>query len=199
MTIRAVLRPCVARLGLVLALAAGPVLVATAPTPVAAQVSLNLRDADLRSFVEIVSEATGRRFVLDPGVRGTVTVMAPGTMTPAELYEVFLAVLELNRLTVIDGAGVDRIVQMGSARELASGPAALSGEDGAYESRVIQLQHISTAEIVEVVPPAAAGRGGADRGAGHLDPDPLGPRAELPPHRGADRPAGPGRGTRRSR
>jgi hypothetical protein len=44
--------------------------------PLRAQVTLDLRDADLRNFVEIVSEATGRSFVLDPGVRGTVTVLA---------------------------------------------------------------------------------------------------------------------------
>ena len=67
--------------------------------PLRAQVTLDLRDADLRNFVEIVSEATGRSFVLDPGVRGTVTVLAPDQMSPNDLYEVFLSVLELNRLT----------------------------------------------------------------------------------------------------
>ena len=60
------------------------------PAPARAQVEINLRDADLRSFVQIVSEATGRSYVLDPNVRGTVTVLAPGDMTPDELFEVFL-------------------------------------------------------------------------------------------------------------
>ncbi|MFK7940735.1 MAG: secretin N-terminal domain-containing protein [Roseovarius sp.] len=124
-------------------------LVALAPKPLHAQVELNLRDADLRSFVQIVSEATGRSYVLDPAVRGTVTVLAPKDMTPDELYEVFLNVLELNRLTIVQGVGSDRIVAMNTARELSSGGTA----GGAYETRVIKVEHISLSEVIEVVRP----------------------------------------------
>lgn len=114
-------------------------------------VELDLRDADLRSFVQIVSEATGRNFVLDPQVRGTVTVLAPQAMSAAALYEVFLNVLELNRLTVIEGTEADRIVPMNVARELASG----TGQDavGGYETRVIEVQNVPLSEIIEVVRP----------------------------------------------
>ncbi|SFE40936.1 type II secretion system secretin GspD [Roseivivax sediminis] len=121
---------------------------AALPSAAPAQVALDLRDADLRSFVEIVSEATGRSFVLDPGVRGTVTVLAPSDMAPAALYEVFLNVLELNRLTIVEGVEADRIVPLGSARELSPG-AATSG----YETRVIPLRNLTPAEAVEVVRP----------------------------------------------
>src|SRR6056297_2230644 len=100
----------------------------SAPLQAWAQVELNLRDADLRSFVEIVSEATGRSYVLDPAVRGTVTVLAPDDMTPDELNEVFLSVLELNRLTIVEGNGSDRIVAMSTARELSPG----GSEGGAF-------------------------------------------------------------------
>ncbi len=118
-----------------------------------AQVALDLRDADLRSFVQIVSEATGRSFVLDPGVRGTVTVLAPEEMTADALYEVFLSVLELNRLTLVEGGGVDRVVPMNVARELApSGTQTQVGGDG-YETRVIRVSHAPLSEIVEVIRP----------------------------------------------
>ncbi|WGW05902.1 type II secretion system secretin GspD [Tropicibacter oceani] len=118
--------------------------------PAQAQVTLNLRDADLRNFVEIVSEATGRSFVLDPGVRGTVTVLSPDAMSNEDLYQVFLSVLELNRLTIVEGAGADRIVPMNSARELASGASALPG---GFETRVIRVRDISPQEVIEVVRP----------------------------------------------
>lgn len=122
-----------------------------APPMAWAQVEVNLRDADLRSFVEIVAEATGRRFVVDPGVRGTVTVLAPEAMTADELYEVFLSVLELNRLTVVEGGNTDRIVPMNTARELSSG----DGSDlrQGYETRVIPVQHVPLNEVIEVVRP----------------------------------------------
>ncbi|WP_240705098.1 type II secretion system secretin GspD [Pacificoceanicola onchidii] len=111
---------------------------------------MNLRDADLRNFVEIVSEATGRSFVLDPGVRGTVTVLSPEEMSNDALYEVFLAVLELNRLTIVEGGGADRIVPMNTARELASGASRLPG---GFETRVIRVTNITPQEAIEVVRP----------------------------------------------
>ncbi|MFZ5964849.1 type II secretion system secretin GspD [Thalassococcus sp. BH17M4-6] len=118
------------------------------PGPARAQVALDLRDADLRSFVQIVSEATGRNFVLDPQVRGTVTVLAPGTMSPAALYEVFLNVLELNRLTIVEGIDADRIVPLGTARELSPGAGS-----GGYETRVIELRSATPQEVIEVIRP----------------------------------------------
>lgn len=121
-------------------------------TPAQAQVELNLRDADLRNFVEIVSEATGRNFVLDPQVRGTVTVLAPKGMSEDALYEVFLNVLELNRLTVVEGTETDRIVPMNVARELASGDGTIV-VDGGYETRVIEVRNVPLNEIIEVVRP----------------------------------------------
>lgn len=101
-----------------------PATIPFAARPAAAQVQLNLRNADITSFIEIVSEATGRRFVVDSDVRGSVTVLAPGELTPDELYEVFLSVLELNRLTIVEGVGADRIVPLSVARELSSGTGA---------------------------------------------------------------------------
>lgn len=151
MTYRSVLRSALAVVGLVLSVGAGPVLMSV-PSVARAQVTLDLRDADIKAFVEIVSEATGRRFVLDPDVRGQVTVLVPDELTDAELYEVFLAVLELNRLTLVEGPGADRIVQMTTARELASG-SSVRGSDGTYETRVIQLKHAPVNEIAEVLRP----------------------------------------------
>lgn len=123
------------------------------PTPAQAQtgVDLDLRDADLRSFVEIVSEATGRNFLIDPAVRGTVTILAPDTLSSADLYEVFLNVLELNRLTIVQGTGADRIVPMNVARELSSS-AQLAGR-GDFQTRVIEVQNVPLDEIIEVVRP----------------------------------------------
>ncbi|MYM55945.1 type II secretion system secretin GspD [Rhodobacteraceae bacterium GS-10] len=149
------IRPYLVAFGLALGTGAAPFAVAmldAGPAWAQEQVSLNLRDADIRSFIEIVSEATGRRFVLDPEVRGTVTVLAPDEMSPGDLYEVFLSVLELNGLTLVEGAGADRIVAMRNARGLASG-ADVAGSQGTFETRVIEVENVPLQEVVEVVRP----------------------------------------------
>ena len=115
------------------------------------EVELNLRDADLRNFVEIVSEATGNSFVLDPGVRGTVTVLSPNPLSAEALYEVFLTVLELNRLTVIDNGTVSRVVPMNVAREQTTGPIDITRSG--FETRVIEVGNVPLSEVIEVVRP----------------------------------------------
>jgi len=117
-----------------------------------AQVLLDLRDADLKRFVEIVSQTTGRSFILDPQVNGSVTVLAPNEVSAEAVYEIFLNVLELNRLTIVQGVGADRIVPIGVARELAPGTTVtLSG--GGYETRVIPVQNVPLSEVTDVIRP----------------------------------------------
>ncbi|WP_253913393.1 type II secretion system secretin GspD [Pseudoruegeria sp. HB172150] len=120
--------------------------------PARAQIALDLRDADLRSFVEIVADATNRNFTLDARVQGTVTVIAPGTVSTSALYEIFLDVLELNRLTIIEGEQVDRIVPLDLARELAPGERVRTA-GGAFETRVFAVRNIPLDQVVEVIRP----------------------------------------------
>jgi general secretion pathway protein D len=124
----------------------------TWPSLSAAQVSLDLRDASLRDFVQIVAQSTGRNFILDERVQGTVTVVAPNQVTPSAIYEIFLNVLELNRLTIVEGAETDRIVPIDLARELAPGDArARLGGD--FETRVIPVRNSAVDEVAEVIRP----------------------------------------------
>ena len=116
-----------------------------------AQVSLNLRNADLNAFIQIVAEATGRNFILDPRVAGTVTIVGSDQIAPTDVYDVFLNVLEVNRLTVVRGAQIDRIVPIDTASTLSS--SADVQLDGSYETQVIQLLNAQVGEVSEVIRP----------------------------------------------
>ncbi len=131
-------------------------LCAALPHVTKAQVSLDLRDASLRDFVQIVAQSTGRNFILDDRVQGSVTVVAPNEVSPGAIYEIFLNVLELNRLTIIEGDETDRIVPIDVARELAPG-ADRSRRGGDFETRVIALDNSPAQEIAEVVRPLLPG------------------------------------------
>src|SRR6056297_1181982 len=126
------------------------------PQMAVAQLSLDLRDASLRDFVQIVAQSTGRNFILDDRVQGSVTVVAPNEVSPGAIYEIFLNVLELNRLTIIEGDETDRIVPIDVARELAPG-AERARRGGDFETRVIALDNAPAQEIAEVVRPLLPG------------------------------------------
>jgi general secretion pathway protein D len=55
-------------------------------------VTPNFKDADLTQIAEAVSAATGKNFIVDPRVRGQVTMLSSTPMSPAAFYEAFLAI-----------------------------------------------------------------------------------------------------------
>ena len=59
-----------------------------AATPVLAQAgqTLNVQGADIRAFIQDVARTTGRTFIVDPGVTGTVTVTSDRPLSRAQLF-----------------------------------------------------------------------------------------------------------------
>lgn len=68
---------------LLAAFCAAPLADARAQTQV-----LNVQDADIRAFIQDVSRSTGYTFVIDPRVKGVVSVSSSGPLTRAELFDV---------------------------------------------------------------------------------------------------------------
>ena len=66
-----------------------------------AEVTLNLKDADIATLIATVSEVTGKNFVVDPRVKGKVTVVSSSPMDANAVYATFLSVLEVNGFAAI--------------------------------------------------------------------------------------------------
>jgi hypothetical protein len=63
-------------------------------------VGLNFDNADIYDVTRVVSEITGKSFILDKDVQGTVTIFSESTLTPDEVFALFKTVLELNGLAI---------------------------------------------------------------------------------------------------
>ena len=68
--------------------------------------TVNFRDADIEELIRFVAEATGKTLIVDPAVQGTVQVISTEPVASAELYELFLSILEVNGFAAI-AAGKD--------------------------------------------------------------------------------------------
>ena len=66
--------------------------------PLAAQQTLNVRDADIRAFIQDASRVTGRTFIIDQRVQGKVSVVTDRPLSKSEYFEVFLSTLRANGL-----------------------------------------------------------------------------------------------------
>lgn len=121
--------------------------------PKAEVASLNMRDVDIRTLVDAVAEVTGKNFLLDPRVKGQVTLISAKPMATDELYEVFQAVLQVHGFATVPAGDVIKIVPDSSARQsaLPFDDANVGGDQ--LITQVIAVQHVTATELVPVLRP----------------------------------------------
>jgi general secretion pathway protein D len=127
-----------------------------AAVPALAQTqTLNVQGADIRAFIQDVARSTGRTFIVDPGVTGTVTVSSDRPLNRAQLFEVFLSTLRANGLVVTPtSSGAYRI---SPAQGAAQGPSTVGNER--FSTEVFQLRHIDAASAAETIRPLVGPQG----------------------------------------
>ena len=140
-------------------------------TPVTAQQTLNVRDADIRAFVQDAARVTGQTFIVDGRVTGKVSVVTDRPLSRSEYFEVFLSTLRANGLVAIpmrgggyriqpsDGAATQP-TRVGSRAESAS----------QFVTEVFRLRSIDAATAVETLRPLISREGSltANRSANSL-------------------------------
>jgi general secretion pathway protein D len=79
-------------------------------------VHLNFRNVDILQMIALMSELTGRNFLVDDKVRGHITLVAPQPVTRAEAYQIFLAALAMQGFTVVSQGPISTIVPLRDAK-----------------------------------------------------------------------------------
>lgn len=137
-------------------------------TPAAAQLSLNVRDADIRAFIQDAARATGRTFIIDQRVQGKVSVVTDRPLSRSEYFEVFLSTLRANGLVAVPTTnGAYRIQPVDTA---ASSPGQVGSRGAArnqFVTEVVRLRSIDSASALETLRPLVSKEGSitANRGA----------------------------------
>ena len=81
-----------------------------------APVTLNFVNADIDAVAHAMSGMTGRQVVVDPRVKGTLNLNSDKPLAPAAAYNQFLAALRLQGYTVVESAGLDKVVPEAEAK-----------------------------------------------------------------------------------
>jgi len=79
-------------------------------------VEIDFDNVDILLFIKFVSEATGKNFVVDPKVKGKVTMVSPEKMPVDEVYSVFQSVLEVHGFTTVPAGSIIKIIPSSEAR-----------------------------------------------------------------------------------
>lgn len=120
-------------------------------------VTLNFVNADIEGVVKAVGEITGKNFLLDPRVKGTVNIISAKPIARSMVYDVFLSALRLQGFTVIESRGISKIVPESEAK-LNSSPT-IGPDDKArpagdqIRTQVFTLKYESAVQMVPILRP----------------------------------------------
>jgi len=134
--------------------AASLLLVLSAPVHAARTWKVNLKDADISALVTEIAEITGKNFVVDPRVKGSITVISSKALTAPEVYELFLGVLSVNGFAAVQSGSTIKLVPDVNAKQFAvrvDAKHTARGEE--LVTRVITLDNTNAVELVPVLRP----------------------------------------------
>lgn len=117
----------------------------------------NYKDADILEVISFIQKATGKTIVIDPRVKGQISVMSSRPVNQQELYALFLAVLDIHGFTANEVDGVTRIINNKEVRSAPVPFARVTGDEAdRYITEVIQLNNIAAAQVLPVIRPLVA-------------------------------------------
>jgi general secretion pathway protein D len=120
-------------------------------------VTLNFVNADIEGVVKAVGEITGKNFLIDPRVKGTMNIISAKPMSRSMVYDVFLSALRLQGFAAVEGRGMVKILPEADAK-LHGSPATVA-EDARrvrgdqMQTRVFELTYESAAQLMPTLRP----------------------------------------------
>lgn len=121
--------------------------------------ALNFVNADIGAVVRAVGSFTNETFVVDPRVRGTITLVSPAPLSRQDAKNALLAALRLQGFTIVESGGVAKVVPENDAKIQAADvnpKRALKQGDNAIVTQVFQLNYESATALVPVLRPLIA-------------------------------------------
>lgn len=117
------------------------------------KIQLNFRDVEILNVIRLMSELTGKNFLVDDNVRGKVTLIAPEPVGIDEAYQVFLSILEIQGFTVVPQGPVIKIIPSADIKDSPI-PTATDGESGlaptGSDAFVTQLIPLKFADVNQI-------------------------------------------------
>lgn len=128
-----------------------------------AKMAMDLRNVDIREFIELVGNATDRSFIIDPRVKGVVDIRSKRKLDDKELYAVFLSQLRVNGFAAVPlENGVYKIIPEQLAKQEALPVESGSDKNFADQmvTRVLQVEHVEVEQLVPILRPLVDAQAG---------------------------------------
>tara|TARA_B110001454_G_C12721290_1_gene434828 strand:+ start:3675 stop:5540 length:1866 start_codon:yes stop_codon:yes gene_type:complete len=118
---------------------------------------VNMKDADISAFIGQIADITGKSFVIDPRVKGKVTVVSTETMNTEAVYELFLSVLKVHGYAAVPAGDVIMVVQQNSVKQQGGDlEAKTKKQSQEMVTKVITIKNTPALDLVPILRPLVA-------------------------------------------
>lgn len=122
--------------------------------------ALNFVNAEIDAVVRAIGSFTNQTFVVDPRVRGTISLVSPEPLSAKDAKNALLAALRLQGFTIVESGGVARVLPENDAKVQANNNVdprkAMNQSGNAIVTQVFQLNYESATALVPVLRPLIA-------------------------------------------
>ncbi|MBI1195613.1 MAG: type II secretion system protein GspD [Gammaproteobacteria bacterium] len=124
-------------------------------------ITLNLKDADIGAVITTVADVTGKNFIVDPRVKGKVTIISSRPMDKDAVYQVFLSLLSVHGFSAVETGNVVKILPDANAKQNALPVVDDTRHEDmdAVVTRIIELRNVSAAQLVPILRPLVPQQG----------------------------------------
>ncbi|WP_081474617.1 MULTISPECIES: type II secretion system secretin GspD [Acidovorax] len=122
-------------------------------------VTLNFANAEIEAVARTMATITGRNVVVDPRVKGQLNLVTERAVTPAAAFQQFLAALRLQGFTVVEAAGLYKVVPEADAKLQGGSVSVVQGSSGSAPgggqivTQIFKLNFENAANLVPVLRP----------------------------------------------
>ena len=141
------------------ALGAAPLAAVAAPARARTPMTIDLVHAEIGSAVQAVAAATGRNFIIDPRVKGQISLQFKTPVPPEEVYQALLTQLRLAGYAVVAHDGVYKVVPEADARlqttpvGVGNAPTRIPGHGDQIVTQVFDLRNQAASNLLPVLRP----------------------------------------------
>jgi general secretion pathway protein D len=118
-------------------------------------VTLNFVNADIDAVARTMATLTGRNVVVDPRVKGIITLITDRPLPPLIAFNQFASQLRMQGLAVVEAAGLYKIVPEAEAKLQGGAVSAgvVVGGSNQIVTQIFRLQHESAGNLLPVLRP----------------------------------------------
>lgn len=120
------------------------------------KVSLNFVNADIDEVVKAVSHITGRNFLIDPRVKGTINIVSSTPVPSSLAYDILLSALRLQGFASVEAGGVTKVMPEADAKLYIGASSDTHGSGDKLVTRVYVLKYESAVQMVPILRPLIA-------------------------------------------